>query len=370
MMIYVNYLLYIGTIFILLLYLVGKYREKFSKKYYSLFLGLLFVYITGSLIAFLRGISFGNSPELIHMDLFRSTIFLLWLAVAGLLSRVRDIRHIENLAIILALISAVGILSHKLFGGFGLLGDIIKPSTVQLYNLSFVGFFGFYLLANKRHKNIGRFIILASWGVAVLSLAKWNFFPVVIFPLLWIIIETKRINIKKRVILCIIIITILISVLFSFRDNIIRFASEGRWQTWRSYWYSRVVAGDLLEDGEIRSGGRFKVWNDLLQQFSKAPLLGIGFGARPTYLDVEDHNMFIFFLVRFGIPLFCIVAVLVAMLFIHMLRYQALGRMNRLILLVLFAYFFLSAAVGTSFGQILNGVTVGGITGIILNPRR
>lgn len=362
--VYINQLLYIGAFFILLLYLIGKHRGKFSVKYYSLYLTLLFTYIVGMSIAFINGIAFDNPPEFIYSDMFRSMVFPLSLAFAGLISRIRGIRHIENITILLVLIFVAGMLTYKFFG-FALLGDIVKPSTVQMYNLSFVGFFGFYLLANNRHKIIARFIILTSWGFAVLSLAKWNFFPVLVFPLLWIIIETKGMNTKKRVILCIIIIIVLALALFSLRTNIVRLASGHTWESWESYWYSRV----MIPGGRFRTGSRFRIWNDLLQQFSKAPLLGLGFGVRPTFLDAEDHNMFIFFLIRFGIPLFCLAAVLSLMLIIHILRHKDIGGGNRLILFTLFGYFFLSAAIGTSFGQMLNGLTVGGIAGIILNPR-
>lgn len=369
MNIYLNYFLYIGAVFALLLYLAGRYKGKFSIKYYSLFLSLLFVYVIGALIALLRGMSLNNPSEFIYSDLVRSMVFPFCLVFAGLISRVQRIRYIEKIFLFFILIF-IGVILIYRFTGFALLGDIVKISTVQLYNLSFIGFFGFYLLANRRYKNVGRFIILSSWSMALLSLAKWNFFPVVVFPLLWIFIETKSMNIKKRVILCIIVIAVIASVSFNFRDNIVQFSHSYRYNTWQSYWHTRVVAGgDLMQGGYIRSSGRFLIWGDLLRQFSESPFLGIGFGARPTFLDVEDHSMYIFFLVRFGIPLFCIAAILLIALIIHMMRYQAIGGTNRLILFVLFAYFFFSAAVGSSFGQILNGLTIGGIAGIILNPR-
>ena len=177
-------------------------------------------------------------------------------------------------------------------------------------------------------------------------------------------------NTKKRVIFCIIVIAVLASVLFNFSDNIVQLSRNERYNTWQSYWHTRVVAGDLLEGGHVRSGSRFIIWGDLLRQLSESPFLGIGLGSRPTFGDVEDHNMYIFFLIRFGIPLFCIAAILSFTLIMHMLRYQAIGGTNRLILFALFAYFFFSAAVGSSFGQLLNGLTVGGIAGIILNPRK
>jgi hypothetical protein len=366
------------AIIALLLYLVGRYKGKFSIRYHSLLLSLLFVYITGTFLALLRGISLNNPSEFIYSDLFRSMVFPFSLTFAGLIARVRGIRYIEKIFLFFILIFITGILIYR-FTGFALLGDIVKTSTVQLYNLSFIGFFGFYLLANRHYKNIGRFIILSSWGIALLSLAKWNFFPVVVFPLLWIFIETKWMNTKKRVILCIIAIAVLASVLFNFRDNIVRItysarynprmSFEARHNTWQSYWHTRVVAGHLLEGGHVRSGSRYIIWGDLFRQLSESPFLGRGFGARPTFEDVEDHNMYIFLLIRFGIPLFCIAAILSLALIIHMVRCQAIGGTNRLILFALFAYFFFSAAVGSSFGQMLNGLTVGGIAGIILNPR-
>ena len=110
----------------------------------------------------------------------------------------------------------------------------------------------------------------------------------------------------------------------------------------------------MIPSGGIRAGGRFDIWSDLLQQFLKNPLLGVGFGIRPTFLDVEDHNMFIFFLIRFGIPLFCVFIILLIKLILHILQYQGISKISRLILFTLFTYFFFSASVGSCFGQMLN----------------
>lgn len=346
---------------------MGKYREKFSKKYYSLYLGLLLIYISGTLIALFRGIGLNHNSNLIYDDLIRSMVFPLSLAFAGFISRIRNIKHIEVFAIFLASIFIVGMVVNRIFG-LAMLGDLVKITTIQIFNISAVGFLGLYLLANKYHKNIGRFIILASWGTALLSVVKWNFFPIVILPLIWIILETRGISGKKRLVFCLLVVVILSSILFSFRDNIVRFATG--YKSWDSYWHSRVVAGDLFKGGEIKTGRRLEIWKDLLDQFSGSPLLGIGFGARPTFLNVADHNMFIFFLIRFGAPLFCMAVVLSVILIIYMLRYRYINGTSRLILFLLFVYFFQTSMIDTvPFGQMINGLVVGGIAGIILNPR-
>jgi len=362
MNIYINYILYIGAIFSLLLYLIGKFKNKFSKKYFSLFLGLFFVYIAGLFVALIRGISLNYPQNFIISDLLRSMVLPLSLAFAGLIARLKNIKKIINFAILFSLVFIIVIFVHKLFN-FAILGNLIKPTTVQIFNLSAIGFLGFYLLTNKYHKNIGRFIILMSWITIVLSLTKWNFFPIIIFPLFWIIIETRKINTKKRIILCVVIITILTSTLFSLRDNIIQVSTHERYNTFYSYLDSQVMKKDL-------SGGRFNIWEDLLQQFSKAPLLGIGFGVRPTYINVEDHNIFIFFLIRFGVLLFFIGTMLSIILMMYILRCKNIKKINRLILFLLSIYFLQTSAVDTvPFGQIMNGLMVGGISGIILNLR-
>jgi len=361
--VYINYFLWIVAILALLIYLNGKYKNKFSIKYYSLFLSLLFIYIIGIAIAYLEGINFNNPIKFIYGDLSRSMILPLSFAFTVLVSRTRNIKYFENIISILALIFMAILFIYKLFG-FNIFKDIIKLTTVQLYNTSFIGFFGFYLLEKKHYKIIARFIILISWFLAILSLAKWNFFIVLSFPILWIIIETKKMRTKKRIFLCITILIILVVVFLNFKTDIVRFSSKNVWESWESYWYARV----MTPEGRILDGSRFKIWGDLLQQFLKNPLLGIGFGARPTFSDVEDHNMFIFFLIRFGIPLFCIFIVLLIKLIVHILNYQGISRINRLVLFALFVYFFLSASTGSCFGQMLNGLTVGGIIGIMLNP--
>jgi len=368
MNIYINYILYVGAIFSLLLYIIGRYKNKFSKKYFSLLLGILFTYIVGTLIGFLKGISLNNSQEFIYNDLLKSAVFPLTLVFAGIMSKVRNIKYTKKIILLLGFMFSVIIFINK-FLGIIAPGNLIKASTVQLYNLSFVGFFGLYLLSKKYHKNIARFIILLSWLTALLSLAKWNFIPVIIFPFLWIIIETKKINIKKRLIFCFVILIIFASLIFNLRNNIVEFASNGHYNSFNSYWRSRVITENSLKNEEIRTGGRIKIWSDLLQQFSKSPISGVGLGARPTFLNVEDHNMFIFFLVRFGILLFSIMMIFLLILILHILRCPTVNKTNRLILFTLFLYFFFSASIGSCFGQIINGLTIGGIVGIIINPR-
>jgi len=371
MNVYINYILYIGAIFCLLLYLVGKYRNKFSKKYFSLLIVILFTYIIGVLIALLRGFHLDRPLDLIYVDLFKSTAFPLSLVFAGLISKIQKIKRVEKLFLLLCIIFSIIIFIDKTFR-LTPLGNIIKASTVQLYNLSFIGFWGLYLLSKNRYKKIARFIILLSWLTAIFSLTKWNFFPILILPLLWIIIETqkRKRKTKKQIITAIILIIILASMGFIFRNNIVYFSSEGQYETWHSYWQTRVVAGDLLESGHVRSSGRFKIWNDLLQQFSKSPLVGIGFGARPTFKSVPDHNMFIFFLTRFGFLLSTVMIIFSFMLIIHILKFKYINKINRLILFsLIFYYFFFSASIGSSWSQLINGLTVGIIIGFIIHPR-
>jgi len=284
-------------------------------------------------------------------------VFPLILVFVGLTARMKDIKYIENIFVLLSVIFSIVMLLSELFS-LNLLGNLVKATTIQRFNLSFIGFFGFYLLANERYKNAGRFVILISWVMAVLSLAKWNFFPAIVFPLLWLGIETRKVNWTKRIAIFLFVIIILSLVFYSFNDELV----ARQWGTWHEYLRQRIKPGNV-------SGGRFRMWSDLMQQFSKVPLLGIGFGARPTYINVEDHNIFIFFLVRFGAPLFFLFGLLVMILFIHILYSKSIKKINRLIFLILFFYFFFAASVSTTFGQILNGITISIIAGIIIHPR-
>ena len=355
--VYINYFLYATAIVGLLVYFVRTPRGRFAWKYYSLYWKFFFVYICGFLLAFLVG---SNNPKsYFFSDILRSITFPVSLAFTGLLLQIRKTKRAENITLVFILIFVLGVIFSKLWN-INLFGDTIKYSTVQAYNLSFIGFFGFFLLTNRRHKIFARFIILGSWGIAVVSLAKWNFFPVLIFPFLWILLETRQKITKKRVMTSLVISTLIILLLLYYRDNIVQFGLENTYQDWDSYWFSRVVKADI-------SGGRFMIWLDLLRQFSEHPLKGLGFGIRPTYSDVEDHSLYIFLLIRFGIPLFCLVTLSSLKLIGHIFHNEELTGPNRLVLFSLFCYFFLSSAYGACYSQMLNGLTFGGITGIILS---
>lgn len=367
MNIYLNNIFYLGSIVILILYLAGHYHSGFSKKYYSLYLGLLLVYVVGISIAILIGLESNHPLVLIYYDLLISMVFPFTLALIGFMSRLNDIKRVEKIIIFLFLIFVLVMLINRLFG-LAVLGDLAKVTTRQLFNISVVGFFGLYLLVNRHYQSIGRFLILISWIVIVLSLAKWNFFAITILPLSWIIIEARRIVNRQKLFFCLIALIVLVSVLIGFRDQITHFATGH--PTWQTFLSKRVVTGNLLAGGEIRTGSRLLIWSDLLQQFSRSPILGIGFGARPTFLNIADHDIFIFFLVRFGLPLFCLATVLSLMLIIQMLHYQQINKVSRLILLMLWIYFFQNAAIDpVPYGEIINGLVFGIVVGIILNPQ-
>jgi len=125
-----------------------------------------------------------------------------------------------------------------------------------------------------------------------------------------------------------------------------------------------------LSDGGLRDGSRFMIWNDLLQQFYKSPWLGIGYGARPTFLNVADHNIFIFFLVRFGAPIFITLFILTFGLFVHMLYFVRIGRISRFVLFSLFLTYFLTSAIDPKpYAIITNSLLTAAIAGVILNTK-
>jgi O-antigen ligase len=289
------------------------------------------------------------------------------LATIGLLSRIKQVDKFKKRLTCLAIVFLFSFLLVRIFET-NLLGNLVLRTSAQLLNVTFMGSYGLYLITEKRYKKIGQLIAIMAWVILVISFTKFYFIPIILLPLTWALIETRNFNRLKRFVGILIIIIIITSSLFIFRDNITSFATS--YPSFNAYWHGRVVDGSLLSDGGLRDGSRFRIWNDLLQQFYRSPWLGIGYGARPTFLNVADHNIFIFFLVRFGAPIFITLFILTFALFVHMLSFVKINRMSRLVLFSLLLTYFLTSAIDPKpYAVIINSLLAAVIAGVILNTK-
>lgn len=328
---YLNYLLlyilYLPLIYFYLKYIriIGKPNILFRARK-SLNKLLLFVFL-GILLSMIVGSFAGKFPsETAWIDLMRIINHLLVFIMPIVLIRNRSVRktafkQLFN-AILLLFVLLVGysLLSQGI-GESAFYGNFFGATTINLTLVSMIAFYGLFDYYVRKN-NLALFIAVLSWIISLASLAKWNFWVDITFPILlfkvWF--SDKRINLTKRLALSFFVVGLFVVVIYpNLKEYLDMFALLNDYSSFESYMYGRVLesvsgssdnvlsigAGSLFFSGDmgISDGARFSMWGDLLQRTFKQPLLGLGLGTRAfDYMGgkVEDHSVLVYFISRFG----------------------------------------------------------------------
>jgi len=213
--IYIDSTFYAGSILAIIFYLLGKYKTEFDRKYYKIFIAIFFFYLIGVSIALYVGTIHENASNLIYDDFRASTILISMLATIGLLSRIKQVDKFKKILTCLAVIFLFCILFVRILET-NLLGNLVKITSVQLLNVTFLGFYGLYLITEKKYKKFGQLIAVMAWTVLVISFTKFYFIPIILLPLTWILIVTRNFNRVKQLVGILLIIIIITSSLFFF----------------------------------------------------------------------------------------------------------------------------------------------------------
>lgn len=330
-------------------------RARRNQEYYIRCLVLWGMYCAGASVALAS--SFAALGSEVWLDLARSFAFPLIFIVTGLVARNTTSRRSMWVA-------AWGISSLMMlvFVSTVFLG---ADSTVVGYVTAIAGFFGLFLMAQGKHSANGRVIAFVAWSVALLSLRKWLLLLVVGFPLLWILVRHRQIGSVRRTVAYVCLVLIGGAALVTVRDVI---ASYAGYSDWAGFWFGRVVAGAPGAGIEfvLRDTGRFEIWADLWSRFWRQPMTGLGLGVRALDQPIEDHNMYLFFLVRFGLPVFLAFAGSVIVMLHFIMNGLDRGSPERIILVALWGYYFFAGAVGQAYGQLPVSLILGLVTGLVL----
>ena len=140
---------------------------------------------------------------------------------------------------------------------------------------------------------------------------------------------------------------------------------------------SSIDSGTLFDYGGegISDGARFGMWNDMFTRTLDSPILGLGIGARAfdyIKVDVEDHNILVFIISRFG---FIIAGLILFYLFKVLQSSYSFFRNSKYPLLKylyvgLIGNFFFQGLVGMIWGQLPVTLLLGIVLSILFTETR
>jgi hypothetical protein len=217
------------------------------------------------------------------------------------------------------------------------------------------------------------------------SLAKWNIIAFVGFPVMLILVFYANNQLTPRKRKKYTIAALSLFVLFFANIGIVM-NPIAKLQDYESVdeYLARRVFGDANNDANIGStisvsgdqgikdGARLAMWGDLLTRTGENPIAGVGLGTRAldyNGLNIEDHNVFVTHVSRYGIPLF-IGWLVLNFLLIRKLRTYILAdkyaRIFKFTFTIMYLNFFFQASVGNIWGQVLVALLIGMSVGLLL----
>jgi O-antigen ligase len=149
------------------------------------------------------------------------------------------------------------------------------------------------------------------------------------------------------------------------------------WYSFNDFLDDRVLGEQSIEYGNIgnvqlKDGYRFVMWEDLISRTFDDPITGIGMGSRALENKgdfVEDHNIFVTHISRYGIPLFFLWMWLVLLVIKSLRNYIKTNSFSKVflyIITIMYINFFFQASVGNIWGQLLVVILIGTSIGLML----
>jgi hypothetical protein len=391
---YIQIALYGPVILVLLALIAFTPKTVFFKSfkvYFSLYVLLSCIALVKG---FLIGVSLGKDGQYIKEDFLKITTFVFFIGLPYLIIGInpRQLRLPFRLFNYLGLVYTV-LVSLSLY----IAGNTNEEGSVSIYpgnlfgattmNLTIISAWTFYAFALYRVTKKKLFLVWTAicYTDVLWSLAKWNIIAFVGFPVMLILVfyANNQLTPRKRKKYTIAALSLV--VLFFANIGIVM-NPIAKLQDYESVdeYLARRVFGDANIDANIGSnisvsgdqgikdGARLAMWGDLLTRTGENPIAGVGLGTRALDyigLNIEDHNVFVTHVSRYGIPLF-IGWLVLNFLLIRKLRTYILAdkyaRFFKFTFTIMYLNFFFQASVGNIWGQVLVALLIGMSVGLLL----
>jgi hypothetical protein len=265
-------------------------------------------------------------------------------------------------------------------------GNLFGRTTVNLTIISSWAFYSLSIYFASKNK------LFLTWSficyiAVVASLAKWNAIAIVFYPLLAyliLIMYNDRLGVKMRRVMKYPFWGMSVLIILNFSTLAEPLARNLGYGSFDDYLDSRVFGDsnnranlvqtiEFSEDKGIKDGARFVMWVDMLTRTKENPWFGVGIGSRALEnlgLKVEDHNIFVTHVSRYGVPIFLLWCILIFKLFKlqynNLVTNKLLAPLKYLYFIILLNFFF-QASVGNIWGQLLVALFIGTAIGSIIS---
>ena len=389
---YVQIFLYVPQVLILFSLALFSPKSSYSRLLKSYIGALFIVTVAGILIGLYRGLTLSKDYSEIREDISKLVSFVLFIVMPFFFFSLNKKYKIFlckwfNIFAVTYTFAVLPNMFIVVSDGSIYPGNLFGRTTV---NITIISAWLFYSLS-MFYINRERWLLVWSFVcylIVLASLAKWNFIAILLYPLLVFLVALKGVRSlsklkKKRTKVIFICSIVFLGLNISTFGDI--FSRNLGYESFEHYLEKRVLgdpnnngnlartAFNLTSDKGVRDGARLMMWADLISRTMESPILGTGLGSRALEdigLQMEDHNIFVTHMSRYGVPLFCLWFFLVGRIlkiqYSHLNRHVNLKPV-RAFYVIIFLNFTFQSSVGNIWGQLLVALFVGSSVGIFLN---
>lgn len=390
---YIQIALYFPLAFVLINLLSFTPKSIFFKKFKLLFGLLFFITFIGLIKGTIYGIYLGKKMQYINEDILKLVAFLFFIGFPFYIIAQKENlvyffnKYFNYFAFIYTILVSLSlfIVGNNDETNYSIYpGNLFGASTVNLIIISAWSFYSIAQYSFTKKKFFLYWSLLCFLDVLI-SLAKWNFIAIISYPMIiTLVLNAGNSFTKFQKKLLIVVFSIAVSVFFYNLNSILAPVAQARgWDSFDDFLYGRVFGeagnndnlGKAISfggDSGIKDGARLIMWADLISRTIENPIMGVGLGTRAldnTGLFIEDHNIFITHISRYGLPLFLMWLWLV-FLTIKLLRtyITKIGKSKviRYVFAIMYVNFFFQASVGNIWGQVLVVLSIGSSIGLML----
>ena len=272
----------------------------FKNNYMKYIFGLTLIITAFGIIL---GIINGNPTVLLDLRGMSCALFLPMFIYS--ISSLELIRKFFKSIYFLLIIMAISSILTSIIGKHSGLGAVSNLTVIMSFFLVCLSIS--FIIFRQGNFYINLPVLIIALVASIITLAKFIFLALLISSLISILLIFSFSKAKFFLFPIFLILTLLCTILI-FQNSSIMQAGLSRWdlKNFNEYIQKRI----LREDVKDISGGRFEIWQFMLNEISQKPITGTGFGGKASIYTMQneifgdfvgEHNIILWALIRVGI---------------------------------------------------------------------